>query len=66
MKELSPEEGQKLFELSALRNLGITAEEFIDRWEAGRLKGRKAERVSTLLPRADRCPSRDVGSVNPN
>lgn len=50
MKEITKEEGRRLLEESAQRNLGISAAEFICRWEAGELHGRRAERVSMLLP----------------
>lgn len=50
MKELTKEEGHKLLEDSAQRNLGISAEEFASRWKSGELRGRRAERVSMLLP----------------
>lgn len=50
MKELTKEEGRRLLEASAQRNLGISAEEFEARWKSGELRGRRAERVAMLLP----------------
>lgn len=35
IRELSPEEGRKMFDCAARRKLGISGEEFICRWDAG-------------------------------
>lgn len=50
MKEITKEDGHRLLEASAQRNLGISAEEFTKGWKSGELRGRRAERVAMLLP----------------
>lgn len=54
LRELSPEEGWKLFDGAAMYYLGITGEEFIEQLEAGRFKDPDedpdAVEVLALLP----------------
>ena len=58
------QEGQALFDYQARKELGISGEEFLARWDAGEYRnladavtGRKIERLAMLIPFARRSPA---------
>ena len=58
------EEGQALFDYQARKELGISGEEFLVRWDAGEYRNpadaatvRKVERLAMLIPFARRTPA---------
>jgi len=56
MREMTRDEGRKLFNDSAERNFGISGDEFIRRWERGEYAGQhgKVMRVVMLMPLVSR------------
>ncbi|KKL07338.1 hypothetical protein LCGC14_2587030 [marine sediment metagenome] len=58
VRELTLEEGRSLFRKQCWRYLGVSAEEFVRKWEAGELpddsEWRQAMRVAMLLPLFDK------------
>jgi hypothetical protein len=61
---LSASEGRAMFDRQAQRELGISGEEFLRRWDAGLYRpipdtpeGRKIGRLVMLMPFADRSQS---------
>lgn len=54
-KEISEEEGEKIFDETARRKLGISGEEFLRRWDAGKYsnladENPRAQEVAMLIP----------------